>query len=166
MKKIYLIITIGIVILALGCRKLDNDNEAVNGYVSALKEGTFHSYDLPEFSEADIPALLYYRNDTTTINRFPVNPISSFMMTKCSLGMIMLWSVESVRVTGGGNSPLIGRFPSQNPILASRIEPGKWFSDSGSQFAAAEAYYKWWTGVSLNNRMKTDPLEGTKYVWH
>jgi hypothetical protein len=122
---------------------------------------------MPEFSPSDIPALLAHRNDTTTIYHFPRNPISSFAMMKCKLGMIVLWTVESVRAVESGSDKLIGRFPSQNPLLALRENPAVWIFDPEAQLTAAKAYFKWWNSNPLfTNQMKTDPLKDTKYVWH
>jgi hypothetical protein len=162
--KLILLLSLSIII---GCEKLDYNNPNVQEYINQLKNGSPEAFTFPEFTTSDISALLVYRNDTTDIYGFPSNPISSYAMTKCKLGMVILWNIESIRVCQNGNNPYIGRFPSQNPILALRDDPSIWFFDTKSQFEAADAYYDWWMSISLFiDKMKRNPLAKTKYIWH
>lgn len=166
MKKTSLFLLLPI-FLIFGCRDAEIENPDVQNYILQLKSGNYQSMELPSFSASDIPALLEYRNDTTSIRKVPANPISSFWMVKCRLGMIALWTIESVRAVEIKSERLIGRYPSQNPILAVRANPGIWVLDEESQREAAKAYYNWWySGRMFTSKMETDPLERTKYVWH
>jgi hypothetical protein len=167
MKPLFFLILLTLLLGCNGCNKSTFENSEVDNYIASLKSGHNDSYTLPEFSPSDIPALLSYRNDTTTVYHFPVNPISSFAMMKCTLGMVILWTVESVRVVEAGSEKLVGRFPSQNPLLSLRENPGIWVFDVEAQFTAAKAYHNWWYSNPLfTDKMKTDPLRDTKYKWH
>lgn len=157
----------------LGCDKKeseDQNNVEVDRYVELLKDGSYDSYELPEFTHKDIPALLEYRNETQMIIDFPVNMISSLAMPECSLGIYILWTIESIRAVAIDSEYLTGRFPSQNPILALRdSNESNLVSDNLSHMIVAEAYYSWWE----NNKNKNfddfkniDPLEYTDYKWH
>lgn len=162
--KSLLLITL---IAVTGCEKL-TDNPEVDAYINQLKSGTYDSYEMPAFSTADITALLKYRDETTMITGFPRNPISSFYQQKCKLGMVVLWTIESVRAVESGNEHLIGRFPSQNPVLALRDAPElQMVFDDQSQREAARAYYAWWNSFfPFQDKCKIDPLKNTKYRWH
>jgi len=151
----------------LGCEK-HTDNPDVDTYIDQLISGTYESFDLPEFTTTDISALLEYRNETTIITNFPHNPISSFWQQECKLGMIVLWTIESIRAVETNSEYLIGRFPSQNPVLALRDAPElQMVFDDQSHKKAARAYYDWWNSFHLfKDKIKIDPLGKTDYRWH
>jgi hypothetical protein len=150
-----------------GCEK-QTDRPEVDAYINKLKSGTYDAYELPAFSLSDISALLKYRNETTIITDFPRNPISSFMQKECKLGMVVLWTIESVRSVESGSEYLIGRFPSQNPVLALRDAPElNMIFDDQSHKEAAKAYYSWWNSFyPFQDKVRIDPLKKTKYMWH
>jgi hypothetical protein len=150
-----------------GCEKL-TDNPEVDTYINQLISGTYESFELPDFNISDIPALLRYRNETTIITDFPHNPISSFWQKECKLGMFVLWTIESIRAVEIDSEYLIGRFPSQNPVLALRDAPElHMVFDNQSHKEAARAYYDWWNSFyPFRDKMKIDPLKRTKYRWH
>ena len=156
-----------------GCTKQNDDRVDVKNYVEQLKEGSYTSLYLPEFSVSDIPELLKYRNDRTIIYQVPANLISSLLLSECRLGVIILWNIESIRAVEANSPDLIGRWPSQNPLLVLRESPHTWVVDKDSHFTAAKAYYNWWNSYPSVDRMmlnpaqmKTDPLKSTKYMWH
>jgi hypothetical protein len=156
-----------ILFISYSCKKLDYDNPDVENYIGMLKGGNYNSLELPEFRKSDIAGLIVYRDDTTTIRKFPVNSISSYMMIKCKLGMYVLWTIESIRAVEINSEHLIGRFPSQNPLLALRDNPSVWVFDEDSHLLAAKAYYDWWKSNPIfTNKMEIDPLKDTKYIWH
>jgi hypothetical protein len=167
MKTSCIPIFITLLFFSFGCEKPETDNPDVENYITQLKNGTYNSYEMPLFSASDIPALLVYRNDTTSIRKVPANPISSYYMSKCKLGMIALWTIESIRATEIESKKLIGRYPSQNPFLALRDDPSVWVFDNESHVKAAKAYAEWWNSDPIfTNKMKIDPLKDTKYIWH
>jgi hypothetical protein len=166
MKSPIKFIILALVFGLIGCEK-QVDNPAVETYINQLKSNSYASYELPAFQPSDIPALLKYRNETMVITNFPHNGISSLWAPECKLGMYVLWTIESIRAVEIKSKYLIGRFPSQNPILALRTSNElKLVSDDNSQNEVAKAYYHWWHAIYIfNDKMKTDPLEDTDYRW-
>ena len=151
----------------IGCEKQE-DNPEVETYINQLKSNSYEAFELPAFKPSDIPALLNYRNETMIISNFPHNGISSLWAPECKLGMYVLWTIESIRAVEIKSEYLIGRFPSQNPILALRSSTElKLVSDDKSQNEAAKAYYDWYHSVHIfKDKMKIDPLKDTDYRWH
>ena len=151
----------------ISCEK-EKENIDVETYISLLKSNQYSENELPDFGPDDIPALLIHRNDTMIITDFPHNMISSLMFPECKLGMYVLWTIESIRAVSTDSKYLVGRFPSQNPILALRDAPElDLVFDNKSHFKASEAYYNWWHSIALlSNKMEIDPLENTEYRWH
>jgi hypothetical protein len=151
----------------IGCEK-QVDNPEVETYINQLKSNSYESPELPAFQPSDIPALLNYRNETMVITNFPHNGISSLWAPDCKLGMYVLWTIESIRAVEIKSEYLIGRFPSQNPILALRASSElKLVYDDKSQNEAAKAYYDWWHSIYIfKDKMKIDPLKDTDYRWH
>ncbi len=149
-----------------GCEK--TSNPGVEEYINQLTSNQYTSYELPDFQPSDIPALLNYRNDTRVITNFPHNGISSLWAPECKLGMFVLWTIESIRAVEIKSENLIGRFPSQNPILALRSASQlELVYDDRSHNEAAKAYYDWWySAYLLSDKMRMDPLKDTDYRWH
>lgn len=165
MKAKYFLLILSYFLISTGCEK--QNKTGVEKYIILLKSGQYDSYDLPEFNSSDIPTLLKYSFDTTVITKFPRNGISSYMQMECNLGMLVLWTVESIRAVEIRSDNLIGRFPSQNPILAYRDTPSKWTFDNAAQIVAAKAYLEWWNSNNIfKNKMENDPLKDTPYIWH
>jgi len=167
MKHIIYFLPVLIIFILIGCKK-QTDDTAVESYIDQLKTNTYNSSELPAFSPADIPALLKYRNETIIIKDFPHNGISSLWTSECKLGMYVLWTIESIRAVEINSEYLIGRFPSQNPILALReSEELELIYDEESHTEAAKAYYDWWCSFRIiKDKMRIDPLEDTDYKWH
>lgn len=168
MKQVHFIILLIITLCLTSCEKQNANNIDVKTYIDLLKKGKYKEYELPAFTGLDIPALLEYRNDTLTITDFPHNWISSLWADECKLGMYVLWTIESIRAVTIKSEYLIGRFPSQNPILQLKnVEGLSLVRDLKSHTEAAKAYYDWWyTGLILASKMEIDPLENTIYAWH
>jgi len=167
MKSPVRLIILALVFGLIGCEK-QIYNPAVDTYINQLKSNSYEAFELPAFQPSDIPALLNYRNETMVITNFPHNGISSLMAPECKLGMYVLWTIESIRAVEVNSKYLIGRFPSQNPILALRASTElKLVYDNNSQNEAAKAYYQWWHAIYIfNDKMKSDPLAETDYRWH
>jgi hypothetical protein len=145
-------------------------NLTVDRYVELLKANQYDSINLPAFTYNDIPALLKYRNETQVITNFPHNGISSLYAPDCTLGMYVLWTIESIRAVSINSEYLIMRFPSQNPILALRDSTElKLVYDETSHQTIAKSYYDWWENSkqkNFNEFKNIDPLAETKYRWH
>ena len=172
MKTLKILIFCISLISILGCDKDETEelkNVDVEKYVEQLKKGEYESLDLPAFTYKDIPALLVYRNETQIITDFPHNGISSLWMPECSLGMYVLWTIESIRAVAIDSEYLIGRFPSQNPIVQQREEPFDLESGNEIQELVSKAYYDWWNEnkhKEFSNYCNIDPLLETEYRWH
>lgn len=146
------------------------ESESVETYIELLKSNQYDSMDLPSLPYRDIPTLLEYRNETQLITNYPHNPISSLYRPECTLGMYVLWTIESIRAVSINSQHLIKRFPSQNPILALRNSAGLILvSDNTSHTIAAKSYFDWWndnTHRDFNSLKNIDPLDNTDYKWH
>ncbi|MEB2777831.1 DUF4943 family protein [Algoriphagus sp. D3-2-R+10] len=155
----------------LGCDNNDiaPSNMDVDRYVELLRKGKYEPYELPDFTYKDIPALLAYRNENQQITNYPINSISSLWLSECSLGMYVLWTIESIRARAIDSEYLIGTFPSQNPIVEKRDNPSAIERGNEVQELIAKSYQDWWN----NNKNKDfdkfkeiDPLVNTEYRWH
>jgi hypothetical protein len=163
-----------LLIAFVGLISCDNNKEisnlTVDRYVELLKANQYDSINLPSFTYKDIPALLKYVNETQVITNFPHNGISSLSAPDCTLGMYVLWTIESIRAVSINSEYLIMRFPSQNPILALRDSTElNLVSDQTSHEVAAKAYSDWWENIKqkdFNEFKNLDPLVATKYKWH
>lgn len=164
MKAKFVLLILTLFTITIGCEK--QNSQEVENYIMLLKSNQYDSYYLPELEVSDIPTLLKYVNSTTTITNFPRN-VSSYMQRECSLGMFVLWTIESIRAVEIESDRLINRFPSQNPFLAFKQPPHDWVFDNSSQSIAAKAYKEWWnTNHLFKDKMKIDPLESTPFNWH
>lgn len=160
-----------IALLTSSCDKNSTGNsESVENYIEQLKANKYDSDNLPSFTYQDILFLLEYRNDTQVITNFPRNLISSYYQSECTVGMYVLWTIESIRAVSINSQFLIQGFPSQNPLLALRnSNEFKPVSDNSSHSIAAKAYYDWWTKNKLQDFdtfKNVDPLKDTDYKWH
>lgn len=154
----------------LGCEENSApSNMTVDRYVELLKKGKYDASELPEFSSRDIPALLAYSNDTQLIKDFPRNIISSLWLPDCSLGMYLLWTIESIRARAIDSEYLIGTFPSQNPIVQKRDNLSLLLENSEIRELIARSYNDWWESnknKDFDRFKETDPLKNTEYRWH
>lgn len=141
----------------------------VDSYVELLKKGKYDNMELPDFSSKDIPALLAYRNETQLITDFPTNWISSSWTPECSLGMYVLWTIESIRARAIESEFLIGTFPSQNPVVEKKENLGGIQQNDEVRATVAESYFDWWESNKSKDFDKfkaIDPLSNTEYRWH
>jgi len=170
MKTLKTLITCLFLLIFLGCTNdSDPTNITVERYVDLLKKGKYEADQLPNFTSQDIPTLLAYRNESQLIKDFPINMISSSITAECTLGMYVLWTIESIRARAANSEYLIGSFPSQNPVVEKR-EDFEWIAQSEAVRATvAQSYFDWWE----NNKNKDfdkfkeiDPLTDTGYRWH
>ncbi len=169
MKQLIIILTTVMLSSFAACKK-ENDNSKVENYVLQLRMGQYDSnaFELPNFSEEDIPALLKYRNDRQEIRQFPINPISSMLLQKCTLGMYVLWTIEGIRVKDLDKKCAIGGFPSHVPAVVREGEQQIHFIEQTDELQkiVADAYYKWWNKkVDFNQLKKENPFGNTSYRW-
>ncbi len=169
MKYFKLFFSIALILGLLSCEKHKIKNDEVENYVRLLKMGKYNEFELPDFTYKDIPALLEYRNDRQRITNYPVNPVSSYHMNECSLGMCILWTIESIRITSVEHRKSIDRYPSFAPIVMDVNEP-HWVEQTNEVHKiVADAYHKWWTENTYKrfDEFKTIcPLDKTDYRWN
>jgi hypothetical protein len=165
-KTIALILTL--IFFSIGCEKTTLENMDVKTYVKLLKSGEFDFNnsnglpDLPPFKSTDIPELLKYADDNQIITKYPHNPISSLIGEDPRLGVLVLWTVESIRLSPNGPS---GRFPS--------LIPGFWNKKLQEpadvnivHSLASQAYKTWWISNPDFEHLKLiNPIENTDYGW-
>jgi len=172
MKTLRTIVTCIFIMSFLGCDKNkseDLNNLDVDRYVELLKKGKYDSFEFPKFTYKDIPTLLEYRNETQMIKDFPINGISSLWLPECKLGMYVLWTIESIRAVAIDSEYLIGRFPSQNPIVQKREKPFEIEDGNEVHEIISKSYYDWWENnknKDFNEFKQIDPLSNTEYRWH
>lgn len=173
MKPLKILVLCFSLISIIGCNKNDSvdlNNIEVEEYVELLKKGEYEPFaDLPNFSSADIPSLLEFRNKTQIITDFPHNPISSTWGSECSLGMYVLWTIESIRAVAINSKYLIGRFPSQNPFVQKREDWSHIEHSVEIQKIISNAYFDWWEenrDKEFDDFKNMDPLLRTEYRWH
>ena len=160
--------TLLLTLLCFSCEKTEYVEYDVDEYIQQLHNGKYDSYELPEFTTKHISGLLEYRNDTTIINNFPHNPISSLWLEECRLGIFVLWTIESIRVVEIQSDSLYGRFPSLNPYInITNPDLMMPYIPSTAHKITADAYYDWWHDDSvLEIKLERDPLTQTPYSWH
>ncbi len=169
MRQLIIILTTVMLSSFAACEK-DNSNNEVENYVMQLRMGQYDSnaFELPNFSANDIPALLKYRNDRQEITGFPINPISSMICHKCTLGMYVLWTIEGIRVKDVSKKRAIGGFPSHLPVVV-RVENKKtdFIKQTDElQKIVADAYYNWWNSSKNFDKLKEiNPFKNTSYSW-
>ncbi|RAI83847.1 DUF4943 family protein [Algoriphagus yeomjeoni] len=154
----------------VGCEDdSDPSNISVERYVELLKQGKYNADQLPDFSSGDIPALLAYRNESLLINNFPVNTLSSSLTLECTLGMFVLWTIESIRARAINSEFLFHTFPSQNPVVDNKVDFG-WIEQSDAVRASvAQSYFDWWESnkdKDFDEFKDIDPLASTAFKWH
>ena len=107
------------------------------------------------------------------VNKFPYSPISSYapVNPEYRLGILVLWTIESIRVFSCDNKKHNYRFPSQHPFVQTRSVPIAWITDNDDRAyeTVRQAYVDWWienSSKSFCDYCNIDPLENTNYRWH
>lgn len=173
MKTAIQALSLCLLLCLISCQEDDvqaNQSE-VDRYIARLQSGDYNEIELPPLTAEAIPALLKYRNDTTRITSFPRNPLSSLYNPDCTLGMYVLWTIESIRLTYLQQENMMpGRFPSLNPMLARRgTDELEWLDRVTAQQMAASLYQIWWQHaqhMDLTVHMQIDPLAESDFYWH
>lgn len=171
----YLFITI-LTVFCFGCdrNEFDPHNPEVVKFVQQIKNGTYNFYEkgengeklwliMPKFEKDNIPTLIDFSKDTTHINEFPVNPVSSrtpypnnreyFILGEC-----LLWTVEGIR-NGSG-------FGSLDPYLVDTTSLDEFKGLMGSEILSVRDSFKvWWSNFKDRDWKEKNPLDGTPYKW-
>ncbi|NJK96021.1 MAG: hypothetical protein HC905_14895 [Bacteroidales bacterium] len=83
--------------------------------------------------------------------------------------MYILWTIESIRAVANDSEYLVGRFPSQNPILEKKDFSELFIHSQESHEIVSKAYYDWWNSnkrKDFDSYKNIDPLRNTVYKWH
>ena len=174
MKRITLIALLIFLILSCEKDKFDLNNPNVEQFVQQLKNGTYIQYEkgvngenlwllMPKFTKDHIQSLIDFSKDTSHINNFPINPISSrtpfpddrdyFILGEC-----LLWTVEGVR-NGRG-------FGSLDPYLIDTTLMGEFKGLKGSGILIVrDSFQVWWSNLKDSDWKEKNPLDGTPYRW-
>lgn len=142
---------------------------SVERYVNLLKAGKYDHAELPTFTSQDIPALLSYAGEMQKITNFPTNPISSAWYLECSLGMYVLWTVESIRIRSFDPQLALNSFPSQNPTVEDKLTFEYIEQSPEVQEEVADYYLQWWNTIRDQEFVTIhhiDPLEKSSLRWH
>ncbi|PZX53084.1 uncharacterized protein DUF4943 [Algoriphagus ratkowskyi] len=170
MKTLKTLITCLFLLTFLGCEDdSDPSTITVERYVELLKKGKYDADQLPEFSSGDIPALLAYRNESQLIKDFPVNTLSSSLTVECTLGMFVLWTIESIRARAINSKYLFHTFPSQNPVVEKKEDLVGIQQSDAVRGIVAQSYFDWWEtnkNKDFDEFKEIDPVTTTPFRWH
>ena len=159
-----------IAILLTSCQEEDFDirQPDVGRFVSLLKDGSYTrrvGNELPDFTLEHIEELMPYLNDTTRIEYFPANPISSKYTSPKILSECLLWTIEGIR--------LKNKFPSMEPCLIDTLvysESRGFARLSGKQLLeVSEVYSAWYAEYRIQPSevlRSRNVLEATSFKWN
>ncbi len=172
-KRFILLLSItGICSVFQSCEKETDGLPDVNVFIEQLKHGDYPDNRLPRFGLSQIPELLQYRNEKMLIESFPVNPVSSYYLPECRLGVYILWTIEYIRKRETGEADALLPWPSLSPVLTSKnpidVAGPDFFDPDFLHEKAATAYYTWWENkrnVSAEAFVSTNPLQNTGIRW-
>ncbi len=159
----------------LGCKKnsFDINNPDVDMFVSQLKSGSYNEREtgedgkplwlkMPRFQQQHIARLIELSKDTTHIERFPTNPISSrtpfpqgrdyFILGECLLAV-----VEVVREKGWLDPYMVD---------TSKEIPERFNGVTGMEILIiSDKYKQWWSNYKDGDWKGNSPLTETPYKW-
>lgn len=160
---------ISLLLIFIGCKEeFESPKMSVDRYVKLLKAGKYNDMAMPAFSSNDIPELLSFRNENQIIINYPINPLSSSLAQECTLGMYVLWTIESIRAKSLDNAYLMGGFPSQQPMVMKKENFEYIEQNQEIQEEVADSYFDWWESNKNQNFTEfddSDPLANTEYRW-
>ncbi|NNC95691.1 MAG: DUF4943 family protein [Chitinophagales bacterium] len=160
-----LLICFTLLLLLVSCKKQNIELSEVEIYIEILKEDKTSSIDHTDFDHENISELLKYRNDMQDISNFPRNPLSSFYMEEVTLGMYVLWIIESIRMEEI-EDPDFYLFASLNPRIL-RVSTGELVDQDDILPDMALAYFEWWNSSLLSEeKLQINPLENLDLIWN
>jgi len=147
------------------CIKESSNPPEVETYIEALKNNNMETIEVPDFNTDHISELLKFRNDKLKISNFPRNLLSSFYMEEVTLGMYVLWIIESIRMKEI-NAPAFYLFASLNPRIV-RGSTGELVDQEVVFPEVSAAYFEWWNSrLSLEEKLQIKPLEELDLDWN
>ena len=154
-KNLILWMLVALIVSACQNDDFSVEKPNVDKFVSLLKSGEYFEkagYTLPDFKEKDIDKLLYYIKDTTVLNQFPTNPVSSKLTLPKILCECIFWTIDGIRFGT--------KYPSLEPCLIDTtnysIKTGYTRVSSEKLLEISDLYIKW------HNDYKKNPTESIK----
>ncbi len=163
-------------IFAVSCEtgEFNLDNPDVEEFVNQIKSGEYDYYEkgengedlwllMPNFKDHHISSLLEFSKDTTHIELFPVNPISSLPPYPNDrqyqiLGECLLWTIEGIR-NGTGYGSLV-------PYLIDTSKKEYPKSLNGEKILEVrDLYLSWWSNFKDKNWKDNSALDGSPFKW-
>jgi hypothetical protein len=165
-----------LILFCFGCKKdeFNPNNPNVALFVQQIKIGTYDCYEkdvngkklwpiMPKFTKDHIQSLITFAKDTSHVEIFPTNPMSSrtpipegrqyFILGEC-----LLWTVEGIR-NGTG-------YGSLDTYLIDTTKDYPYKGVSGKEILIVrDLYQAWWTSYKNQNWKDKYPLEGKPYRW-
>ena len=149
----------------MGCENHD-DLSMADRFMKQVETESYNEMFLPDLKPSDISILLKYRNNQKVLNKFPANPVSSFICDSVTVGAVALSTIESIRLSELFDAENeFNNFPS-NPCLIDTSNQVKY------RFAILDTvailYYNWWINSNLTDieKININPLFGTTYRWN
>jgi len=163
-------------LFCIGCEKneFDPNHPNVAKFVQQIKNGTYNCYEIddkgnrlwpvmPKFTNDHIQSLISFAKDTSHVEIYPTNPMSSrtpkpegrqyFILGEC-----LLWTAEGIR-NGHG-------YGSLDPYLIDTTKEYPFRGVSGKEILIVRNFYQhWWTSYKNQNWQDKNPLEGKPYRW-
>jgi len=162
MKNILICTTV--CLLFVSCSKQNSELSKVKAFIETLKENKTERIEAPDFNKNDISELLNYRDDQLNVSNFPRNSLSSFYMEEVTIGIYVLWTIESIRMEAI-DDPSFYSFASLNPRIM-RTSTGELVNQDAILPQVAAAYFEWWnSGLSLEEKLQIYPLEDLDLNW-
>ncbi len=146
----------------IGCNNKDKLT-IVDTFIEDLKQSSTKIV-IPDFDVNDIAELLNFRNDQFITSNFPVNPLSSYYMEEVTVGMYVLWTIESVRMEEI-KDPNFYLFASLNPRVLTE-STGATVDQNMILHDVAKAYFDWWnSNLPIEDKLKINPLQVLDLRW-
>lgn len=160
----YLFICIAL-LLSVCCNQQSLEFSEVKTFIETLKEDQKGMTDVPSFKVDHISELLKFRNKEMKILNFPRNPLSSFYMEEVTLGMYVLWIIESIRMEAISD-PNFYLFASLNPRII-RESTRELLNQDIILPEVSVAYYEWWnSNLPFEEKLQINPLEELDLNWN
>lgn len=173
MKNLTLIAIL--ILFCFGCKKdeFDPNNPSIETFVQQIKNGTYNNYEkdnsgkklwliMPKFTKNHIQTLITLSKDTSHIEIFPTNPLSSRLPKPEGrpyfiLGECLLWTVEGIRNKSG--------YGSLDPYLINTTKdyPYKEGISGKEILMVRDLYQNWWSNFKENENI--NPLAEKLYRW-
>ena len=171
MKTRLFIISLSLIwLMGTSCQKEEFDIKSpdVDQFIGILISGDYFEkvgYDLPDFSDKDIGRLIFYLKDTTRLNEFPSNPVSSKYTNPKILCECLFWIIDGIRFGT--------KYPSLEPCL---IDTSTYSALTGytrlsgrKLIEISTLYINWYDEYKKNPSeilKKKNLFENTPYKWN